>query len=193
MAAAAFAILPAGPAVADTAWTVTPGGPTGFVGSASFGYIDCPNSELGGSVQSGSGLSGFGLFSITSARFGSFADPVSCAGAAGILMRVTATGLPWGFNAMTYTNGVAYGSMTGVTMALHGSDECDATVGGPAGALGTIGASYDNASGMLTLSDGDLEVAAVDSDCDPTLINVGDRFPVQGQFQSKPVHTVTSP
>ena len=84
-------------------------------------------------------------------------------------------------------------SCAGVSLAIHGSDECDATVKGPGGSLGTVDASYDGASGVLTLSGGDLEIAAVDAECDPVLINAGDPLPVSGRFHSAPGHVITSP
>ncbi|WP_067826219.1 hypothetical protein [Actinomadura kijaniata] len=156
--------------------------------------VNCSKSTASGTAVNGTGLSGTGLASLNSVAFSTPTNPNGwCSGPAGIVVQVTATGLPWKFNGTSYSAGVTTGTLTGVKATIHGSDECDATITGPSGGPGTISGTYTNSTGVLSVSGGNLRVATVDADCDPTLINAGDPITLSGKYKISPILTVTSP
>lgn len=193
--AATTVALTAVPASAAGTWTISPAGGISGFNTQNVGALDlntgaavsCDTSEATGNVPTaGSGLSGDGIAQLTGVTFSNSGGP--CPATGGILVTLTTSGFPWQFNAQSYdsSTGVTSGTLTGVTSSLHGSDECDATVGGPGGGAGTISGSYDNNTGLLSVSGNNLEVLTADADCDPNLINVGDQIQLIGQYGVAP-------
>ncbi|WP_329522090.1 hypothetical protein [Spirillospora sp. NBC_01491] len=194
--------LTALPAHAVDPWTVTPGGaitgnqtrPLVATDTTTGANIVCTVSTASGTAASGSGLPGAGIAQLSSVAFSTPGNPSSwCTGPVGIVVKVTATGLPWSFNAATYAGGVTTGTLTGVKSTIHGSDECDATVAGPGTSAGTISGTYTNSTATLAVSGGNLEVKTADADCDPALINVGDKITLTGAYKVNPALTITHP
>ncbi|TDD76558.1 hypothetical protein E1293_27000 [Actinomadura darangshiensis] len=203
VAASAIALTSV-PASAAGTWTVSPGGnisgsntrPLTAVDTTTGSPVVCDVSTATGTAQSGSGLSGDGIASLTDVQFSTPGNPNDwCTGPVGIVVQVTATNLPWTFNAASYdsASGVTSGSLTGVSATIHGSDECDASITGPGGAPGTIEGSYTNGANTLGVTGGNLEVTTVDADCDPSLIGVGDQVVLDGEYTVTPGQTITSP
>ncbi|TDE34057.1 hypothetical protein [Actinomadura sp. 6K520] len=203
-AAATTLALAAVPASAAGTWTVSPGGTVSGVNTVALQAVDlstgapviCNVSTASGTAQSGSGLSGAGIAQLDSVSFSTPGNPNNwCTGPVGIVVKVTATNLPWTFNAHSYdaATGVTSGELTGIKAEIHGSDECDATITGPGGAGGTITGTHTNGSSTLDVSGNTLEVATADADCDPSLINEGDQVALIGQYALSPGQTITSP
>lgn len=109
-----------------------------------------------------------------------------CYGPAGISVQLTASGLPWNYNVASFNGSVATGSLTGIKLHIHGSDDCDATIAGPGGVGGTVTGTLTNASGVLALSGGNLQIVSADADCDPTMVQVGDVMEVTASYGSSP-------
>jgi hypothetical protein len=154
--------MTATPAMADATWTVSPGGDfIGFAGTTTLKdegtgtQLTCESSDASGTAKSGSGHAGAGLASINSLNFNDCTGPLS------ITFGVTSGNLPWALNADTYNagTGVTTGTITGIQAKLSGPG-CSADVGGPGGAstTGTVVGTYDNNSGELAISGGNLHL-----------------------------------
>src|ERR1700722_20216414 len=111
-AALAFTLgtAPAGASAAAT-WTVAPGGAFTAAGSAELkdtntgSVLKCTSLKLEGTLKKGIGLPGVGLGKITTVAWG------GCTGPAATTFDLVSDGLPWRFNAHTYTEGVTEGTI----------------------------------------------------------------------------------
>jgi hypothetical protein len=178
-----------GPAQAAAGgWKVSPGGMSTASGtltlSAGQDQIICGASWVI-TFQVGPGGS---LGSITQAGFS------NCTGSLSMAFTVTAGGLPWSLNGASYTSGVTQGSITGIHLALSGSD-CSATVDGTSGTAdnGTVKITYTNSTGKLALlpSGGNLHYYNV-SGC-LGLIGAGDSADLSGTLTLTPRQVITGP
>lgn len=213
VAATAMALTALPASATPATWTVTPGGAITGTGVSlhaldltTGAVMNCSTSSASGTAQSGSGLSGTGIATLSSVSFGATPfshddngdgtneNHIGCPATGGIIVEITATGLPWTFNASSYDGSdVTTGTLTGVGATIHGSDFCDAVITGPGGTPGTISGSYSNSAGELSVSGNNLEVHSVDADCDPGLIQQGDTIMLAGSYEVGPWLTITSP
>lgn len=163
---------------------ITPTGPVTF-SAARASLVDVVTGADVGCSPVLRGQAGDGLV-INSADFN------DCEGPSGLAFTITAGGLSWVFVATSYDSGTdsVRGQFTNVTATLHGSDECDATIGGLGGGPGAIDVSYSNIIGTLSLGGDNLVVNTVDADCDPGLISGGDAVSLQGPYDSSPKLTM---
>ncbi|GAA1851501.1 hypothetical protein [Actinomadura bangladeshensis] len=207
--AATTVALVAVPASASGTWTINPaGGVSGFntqnVGAldlTTHAVVSCNESSATGNVPvGGSGLAGAGIAELTDVTFSN--NGGACPATGGILVTITTSASAtnaWSFNADSYnsTTHVTTGTLTNISASIHGSDGCDATVGGPGGGTGTINGTYDNDDQTLRVSGNNLVVQTADAQCDPNLINVGDQIQLTGEYivvtDSGPNLVVTSP
>lgn len=194
-AAAAVIGLSAGPALAATTWTVSPGGSITATGgkttlkdTGTGTTLNCTSSSGKGSVKSGSGLSGTGIGSITSLTFS------SCTGPLGLTFTVTSSAFPWSLNATSFSSGVTSGTISGVHAKLSGPS-CSATVDGTSATAdnGTVDVTYTNSTGVLKVltTGGNLHIYGV-SGC-AGLIKSGDASTFSGSYTVSPKQTITSP
>jgi hypothetical protein len=184
-------------ATAVTTWTVSPGGTISVSGSAQVkdattGTIaKCTSLQLGGTLKSGTGLSGASIGMITSASF------TGCTiGAIGVTVAIGAGSLPWEVNALSYnaTTGVTTGSLEDIDLRASATG-CTAALDGTA--LGSNNGKtkfhYSNSTGKLTLvgSGGNLHSWGVVG-CFG-LVNNGDVQQASGSGALTPKQTITSP
>ncbi|GAA2132739.1 hypothetical protein GCM10009760_08060 [Kitasatospora kazusensis] len=187
--------LTAGSASAAGTWTATPGGAwtakatTPKLTDTSTGtQLTCSSSSAAGTLQSGSGLSGTGISSITSVGW------TSCSGPFGITFTVTANGLPWALNAVSYnaTTGVTTGTITGVKAHISGAG-CTADFAGTSSTTAaTLNGTYTNSSHTLSLSGGNLHAYNVSGSC-LGLLNSGDAATYVANYVLAGAQTITSP
>jgi len=140
----------------NATWTVSPGGSitssgSGQVKDSTTGTTaKCTSISLNGTLKSGSGLSGTGLGSVTSASFS------GCTiGTIGV--NVAVHGLPWSLNALKYnsTSGVTTGNVKGIDLVAT-TTGCSATLDGTAAGAnnGVTGITYTNSTGKIKLTSG---------------------------------------
>jgi hypothetical protein len=187
--------IAASPATAAGTWTVTGGGT--FTGTSTNSVLTdtktgtqlkCTSSKATGSAANGTGLSGTPIGSISAVTW------TSCSGPLGITFNVTAQGLPWGLNAVSYASGVTTGTLTGVKAHISGAG-CTADFGGATnGSAATIDVKYTNSSHTLTvLGTGNLHAWNVSGIC-LGLLNSGDAVTYKGDYALSPATLViTSP
>ncbi|GAA2598281.1 hypothetical protein SMC26_04705 [Actinomadura fulvescens] len=165
--------LPGVSASADTAVTFINIGPVSFTNLNTGATVSCATSILTGDARP-------------------FPDPVITFNTASfqdcdgdfLLFHVTASGLPWGFYSTSYdpTTDTVFGQPNDTSVRVEASDGCVATVSG------SVSASYANPGGTFSLNGGGtLEVKATNGLCDPSLINVGDQYEAQGDYQASPM------
>lgn len=193
-ATAAVIGLTSAPAFSATTFTVKPGGAiTAKAGKTTLkdkntgSTLSCASSSGKGSVKKGSGLSGTGIGSISALSFS------TCTGPLNLTFNVKTTAFPWKLNAISFSNGVTTGTITGIRATLSGPS-CTATVGGAtATAKGTVKVTYTNGTAKLTTlaSGGNLHVWNVNG-C-AGLINSGDATTFSGSYAISPKQTITSP
>jgi hypothetical protein len=179
------------PAFAAT-WTVTPGGAvTGTAGTttlkdtATGSALNCASSTTNATVQSGSGLSGTAIATVTSANFN------SCKGPLGIKFNVSTTDVAYQLNAVSYAGGVTSGTLDNITATLSGP-LCSASVGGTTATTpGTVNGTYTNSTHTLSVSGGNLHVWNV-SGCFG-LLHSGDPVSYVASYVLSPALTITSP
>jgi len=177
-------------------FTVSPGGSitakagkTTLTDTNTGSVLSCTSSSGGGSLKSGSGLSGTGIGSITSLSFS------SCTGPLGLTFTVATSGFPYKLNATAFnaTTGVTTGKITGIKATLTGPS-CSASVAGTTATTpGTVKAQYNNGTHKLKIltGGGTLHVWNV-SGC-AGLINSGDATTFSGAYAISPAQTITSP
>ena len=173
-------------------WTVTPGGAvTGTAGTTTLkdtrsgATLTCASSTTNATVQSGSGLSGTAIATVTAATFN------TCKGPLGINFNVTQNNVAYQLNAVSYANGVTSGTLENITATLSGPF-CTASVGGAtATSSGTVNGTYDNSTHTLSVSGGDLHVWGV-SGCFG-LLRTGDAVSYVASYVLSPALTITSP
>jgi len=197
-AVAATVSLGAGPAAAAMTWSVHPGGPfsmafgkTGLTDlTTSTVIFTCSSSEAGGTLRSGSGLSGTDLGSISGWSF------KACAGPLGLTFSVKPGGLPWKLSFLSYnsTSHTATGQITGIHLALAASG-CSAVVDGtgPNALNGSEKFQFHSGThpGKFLPSSSTMHFYNV-SGCSG-LIHSGDRAALTGSFTISPAQTITSP
>lgn len=197
------ALLVASPSITESfastarTWTVTPGGKA-VAKSAVITLTDtttgragtCRSSAVSGQLKAGSGLSGQGIGSVTSAAFH------SCTGPHSVAFTVTASDLPWQISFASYDpeTGVVRGTVSHIQVVLSGS-ACRAVVNGTNAktANGVVSAAYTNSTGSLKFlaTGGDLHFWHV-KHCAP-LLNNGDRATFSADYTVTPRQTITSP
>ncbi|MGK4579469.1 hypothetical protein [Kitasatospora sp. HPMI-4] len=186
----------AGPAAAAGTWSSSPGGAWTATASSPLltdnytgTQLNCSSSSAAGTLQSGSGLSGTGISSITSVSW------KGCTGPIGITFSVSAQGLPWSLNAASYnaSTGVTTGTITGVLAHISGAG-CTADFGGAAGAgtPATLTATYTNSTNTLSINGGDLTAYNVSGSC-LGLLNTGDSATYQADYVLNSAQTISSP
>jgi hypothetical protein len=179
----------------NATWTVKPGGSFSFAGSAQVkdtktGTIaKCSSVKLAGTLKKGSGLSGTGIASISSASF-------SKCNVGGIGVTVTVHGLPWKLNALSYnsTAGVTTGSISGIDLVASNA-LCHAVLDGTGAGKdnGVTKLTYTNSTGKIKLlaSGGNLHSYAVKG-CAGLIAN-GDPQQATGGGLVSPLQKITSP
>ena len=192
-AAGLVAAVNAAPAHADDpTWTITPGGEvTGTAGTTTLKDVDtgvtltCASSTTQATIESGSGLSGTSIATVTSAGFN------SCTGPLGLSFSVTTGTVNYQLNAASYAGGVTTGTLDGITAALSGLF-CSASVAGTSPTTpGSISGAYTNSSAALAVSGGDLHIWNV-SGCFG-LIRNGDAVSYTASYSLTPAVQITSP
>jgi hypothetical protein len=185
----------AGTALAVNAtWTVKPGGAFSFAGSGQVkdtktGTIAKCTIKMAGTLKTGSGNSGTGIGTITSASF------TSCK-IATLTVSVAVHGLPWHENALSFnkTAGVTTGTISGIDLVAT-APGCSATLDGTAAGAnnGVTKITYTNSTGKIKLlgPGGNLHSYAV-SGCFG-LVNTGDAQQASGSGTVTPKQTITSP
>jgi hypothetical protein len=183
-------------ATAKATWTVSPGGTISVSGSAQVkdattGTIaKCTSLKLGGTLKSGSGLSGAGIGSITSASF------TGCTiGAIGVTVAIGSGSLPWEVNALSYnaTSGTTTGTLEDIDLRASATG-CTAALDGTA--LGSNNGlakfTYKNSTAVLKLTGaGNLHSWGVVG-CFG-LVNNGDVQKASGTSTMSPKQTIHSP
>ena len=180
----------------NATWTVTPGGTIASSGpgqvkdAATSTVAKCTAISLNGTLKSGSGLSGTGIGSVTSASFS------GCTiGTIGVSVAVH--GLPWSLNALKFnaTSGVTTGNVKGIDLVATATG-CSATLDGTAAGAnnGVTGISYSNTTGKIKLTSGsgaNLHSWGVVG-CFG-LVNNGDVQKASGTLTVTPKQKITSP
>jgi hypothetical protein len=185
-------------ATTATTWTVAPGGAItaalrdpGLAVLADITasrYVDtCRASSLNGSLQSGSGLPGRGIGSVTALSLSHCFTG----------MTYRSRGFPWHLNALSYSavTGVTAGRVRGIHLAFSsaGSPGCSGIVDGTSATAhnGTIPFRYNNATHTLRfVAGGTLHV--YDNTCPPPWHN-GDQLAFVGNYMLSPGQAITSP
>jgi hypothetical protein len=196
-AAALAATLGVTTALAATTWTVKPGGTVAATANKvelidlKTGSIITCNSSVTVILKSGSGLPGNNLGSISKAGF------PKCVGALDITYTLTASHLPWHFNAGSYnsSSGTTHVTITGIHAAIGGGIPCIAVLDGTGASKdnGTISATYKNGTHLLSWSKtgGTLHFYKVQG-CSG-LIRSGDPAALAGTLSVSPPQSITSP
>ncbi|SEO25793.1 hypothetical protein [Actinacidiphila rubida] len=194
-AIAAALVLAAAPANAAPTWTVSGGGT--FTGTSTNSVLTdsntgtqlkCTSSTAKGSATNGTNLPGAGIGSITSVTW------TNCTGPLNITFTVTAQGLPWALNAVSYAAPVTTGTLTGVKAHISGTG-CTADFGGAtSGSTATLDVKYNNTTHVLSLlGTGNLHAWSVSGLC-LGLINSGDATGYKGDYSLSPATlNITSP
>jgi hypothetical protein len=164
----------ASPASAAGTWTVTGGG--SFTAKATNPVLTdtktgtqlkCATSAASGSAANGTGLSGTAIGHISAVTW------TSCSGPLGITFSVTAQGLPWAVNAVSYSGGVTTGTLSGVKAHISGLGCTADFAGATSTSTATLNATYTNSTHVLAVSGGNLHAYNVSGTC-LGLINSGD-------------------
>ena len=208
VALAAAAVVATGPGAAASAtartWTVSPGPideppavarsstPRGTSGGVFSGDTNsCESSRMSGTLKAGSGLSGTGIGSFTTAVY-------SLCQAGPFPGKVTAGGLPWRLNLTSYnrSTGVAQGTISHLQINFVPSAfQCTAAVKATSGTTpdGVAPVSYTSRTGVLKIltTGGDLHFYHVRK-C-AGIINNGDAAALSASFTISPRQVITSP
>jgi hypothetical protein len=197
----------AGPARAETTWTVDPGGAvtgtgdkTTLTDTKTKTDLTCKASAAMATLKKGAGQDGSGLGKITSLTFG------TCTGPLNLTFEVktnASDATPWLLNAKDYDadTGVTTGTITGIHATLTGED-CAATVDGTDATKnnGEVEFTYSNknahlvilpkAPGVILPKGPGLKIYNV-TGC-LGLIHSGDRAVFDGIYSIKPAQKITS-
>lgn len=173
-------------------WTVTPGGAvTGTGGTTTLkdtrsgATLTCASSTTDATVQSGSGLSGTAIATVTAATFN------TCKGPLGINLDVTTGAVAYQLNAVSYADGVTSGTLENITASISGL-LCSASVAGTTATTpGTVTGTYTNSTHTLSVSGGNLHIWNV-SGCFG-LLKAGDPVSYVASYVLSPALTITSP
>jgi hypothetical protein len=174
-------------------WTVKPGGAVKASGSGQVKdtktgtTAKCTSIKLAGTAKKGSGLSGQGIGTVTSASF------TGCT-IATVAVTVKVNGLPWKLNAASFKSGVTTGTISGIDLKAT-APGCSATLDGTGAGKnnGVTKITYTNSSGKIKLlgPGGNLHTYAV-SGCFGLVAN-GDPEQASGTETLTPKQTITSP
>jgi len=192
VAAVAFA---AAPANAAGTWTVSGGGT--FTGTSTNStltdtstgtQLKCTSSTATGSATNGTGLSGTNIGTISNVTWS------NCSGPLGIKFNVTADGLPWHLNAVSYSGGVTTGTLTGVKAHIGGFGCTASFAGATSTTTATLDVKYNNSTHVLSvLGTGNLHAYGVSGTC-LGLINNNDPASYKGDYTLSPATlSLTSP
>jgi hypothetical protein len=178
-----------------TTWTVKPGGSiTGKASkpalkdTATGTVVTCQAMTTAGTAKSGSGLTN-PLGKVTSVTF------TNCKGPGSVALSVTASASkvhPWTLDALTYSQGVTHGKLTGITGSLSGSGCTAAVAGTKSTTPGTVNGTYTNSTHILKASGGNLHIWNVSAGC-LGLAHNGDPATLKGNVTITPGLTITSP
>ena len=185
----------AAPASAAGTWTVAGGG--SFTGTSTNSTLTdnntgtqlvCKTSVATGSAANGTYSSGNQIAKIVSVTWS------SCSGPLGITFNVTAQGLPWYLNAVSYSGGVTTGTLTGVKAHISGFGCTADFAGATSAATATLDVKYTNSTHTLTvLGTGDLHAYNVSGTC-LGLLNSGDSTSYKGDYGLSPATlSITQP
>jgi hypothetical protein len=184
-------VLTVAATTAAATWSVSPGG--AFELHGKIGLEDTRDSTtlvtceatLGGTLKSGSGLKGTGIGSIKTVTLS------SCTGLAGATFTLTARGLPWTINALSYSGGTSTGSISGIKLGVS-TTSCSSTVAGTsANSPGTEKFRYSNSTHKITLLPTTSNMHFWDVSGCLGLLNDGDGAALTGTLTSSPTQTIT--
>lgn len=203
-AAAATAIgLTATPALASGPWNTVPGTFTATNANTLFAQ----DIETGASVTCDTGSATGELFAgpfphppdprvaeLDSFSLGDSSTPDgNCVGPGSLTVAIDPIGLPWGFHPQSEdASHVVTGELRDVKAQITDSSGCVAQITGPGGGPGTLEGRYDNNTGQMWVTGGNLEVESINGQppCDPTIINDGDHIFMDGTFQLSPTASI---
>ncbi|QKW38626.1 hypothetical protein HUT06_35230 [Actinomadura sp. NAK00032] len=208
--AATTLALTAMPASAAGGWTASPGGAVTGTNAGAIQAVDlntgsplvCTNSTATGTVAT-SDADGIGIASLSSVNFSTPGNPNNwCDGPTGIVVKVTAMGLPWSFDAdpggYDALTGKTTGKLTGVKVKLESNINCTAEITAADGSGAYISGEHTNPTNpgdpsTLTVSGANnLVVTSVtEATCPDTLINVGDTAALMGTYNLSPGQTIS--
>jgi len=197
--AAALAMVPgavSSAAATVTTWSVRPGGAiTATAGKTTLKdtttgtELACSSAHMSGTLNGGVELQGTGIGSIATAAF-------HCPSPIVPPLRLTARGLPWHLNMVSYntSTSVGRGTISHLELLFTGPS-CSAVVNGTSGttADGVVAVSYANTTGKLTIhtAGGNLHWYHV-SGCAGLLGN-GDPAALSAAYTLSPKQEITSP
>jgi len=183
-------------AASATVWSVRPGGAiTASAGKTTLkdtttdSELACNSAHMSGTLNGGIGLQGAGIGSIATATF-------HCPSPIVPPFRLTARGLPWQLNMVSYdtSTAVGRGTISHLELMLTGPS-CSAVVNGTSGttADGVVAVSYANTPGRLTIhtAGGNLHWYHV-SGC-AGLLGDGDPATLSAAYAVSPKQEITSP
>jgi len=194
MAVGAGAVSPA--TAGATVWSVRPGGAiTATAGKTTLKdtttdtELACNSARMSGTLKGGVRLPGTGIGAIATATF-------HCPSPIVPPFRLTARGLPWHLNMVSYntSTSVGRGTISHLELMLTGPG-CSAVVNGTSGttADGVVAVSYANTTGRLTIhtAGGNLHWFHV-SGC-AGLVGDGDPATLSAAYAVSPDQEITSP
>ena len=177
-------------------WTITPGGAvTGSAGTttlkdtATGTTLTCASSATAATLKSGSGQTN-PIGKITSVTFS------NCTGPGGLTFTATTTASstnPYPLSGSTFnsTSGVTTGKITNIKASISGAG-CSASVAGTTATTpGKVTGKYNNGTGKLSTSGGNLHIWNV-SGCFGLIAN-GDPSTFKGVYTISPKQKITSP
>jgi hypothetical protein len=183
--------------LAATTWTVRPGGPVSpksglfmLKDTRSGLSLTCLSSALGGTLKSGSGLSGSTIGSIAAVKF------TDCSVPAGPGFTLRARDLPWHLNFSSYdaTTGVVTGSISHFQLSFAALS-CTAVIDGSSGTAsdGNVQVTYTNSTAKLKAltTGGNLRFYNVKGCFGEIITN--DPAAIAATYTVSPRQTITSP
>ncbi len=209
LSAAAVTGLGSAPALADGTFTVSNGGTLTaaiapgtrmILRNVSLNQMAvCTEAEMAGTADNGTGLSGGGIATITSATFGD--GTTTCNGPfESMPTLVLRPGSTWAFNAVSYDSGTGTtsGTITGFDADFTESSVTGVCHAELAGSLEDV--TYDNATGQLTMNDDGTPHLTFSNLNSPSAclgfvmpVREGDQAAIAGTFVVSPHLQITSP
>ena len=185
-------------ATTTTTWTISPGGTvTGTAGKTivtdtrSTAQLVCTSSSVGATLKSGTGQIN-PLGQITAVAY----NGCTFSGAGGSITASASSSNPWHLRGMTYSSGVTHGKITNMqgSFSITGPlGTCSGTFAGTTATTpGSVRATYNNGTGVLTTSGGNVHAWNVTGNCLGN-IATGDAVTIVGQYAISPAQTITSP
>jgi hypothetical protein len=192
-ASAAAAPATAAPATAASAagtWSVSPGGLFSMAGMVSLKDVTTGTAvtceyKFTGTLESGSGLKGTDLATITSLTVS------NCAKVEGLLFSISGQGFPWMLNALSYSKGSTTASLSGIEMLLS-TTGCGASVAGvSANSPGMEKLRYNNSTHKVTFVPSTSNLHFWDVDGCFGIVGDGDPAELIGTLSLSPAQTIT--